>query len=119
MWRDDAYLLDMLLAARKVLKFTRGTTWDQFVNDDLVQNAVMRQIQIIGEAARKVSPQYQQGHSEIPWNQIIGMRNRLVHEYFRIIPRQVWEVVKKDIPNLVRLIEPLVAPDDGTQVNDS
>jgi uncharacterized protein with HEPN domain len=50
MWRDDAYLLDMLIAARKVREFTRDVTWEQFEDDDLVQNAVMRQIQIIGEA---------------------------------------------------------------------
>lgn len=55
MWRDDAYLLDMLLAARKVQEFTEGVGRKQFEADDLVQNAVMRQIQIIGEAARKVS----------------------------------------------------------------
>ena len=117
MWRDDAYLLDMLLAARKVLKFTRDITWDQFSADDLVQNAVMRQIQIIGEAARKVSLQYQQEHSEIPWNEIIGMRNRLVHEYFRIIPRRVWDVVEGDVPRLVRLIEPIVPPDESQMQN--
>jgi len=51
MWRDDAYILDMLLAARKVLEFTKGVDWHRFEHDDLVQNAVMRQIQIIGEAA--------------------------------------------------------------------
>ncbi|GAG12859.1 unnamed protein product [marine sediment metagenome] len=65
MWRDDAYLLDMLLAARKVREFTKNATWEQFETDDLTQNAVMRQIQIIGEAARKVSAQYQQEHPEI------------------------------------------------------
>lgn len=88
MWRDDAYLLDMLLAARKVLEFTCDITWEQFKVDDLVQNAVMRQIQII------------------------GMRNKLVHEYFRIIPDRVWDVVEKDIPELKRLVEPLVPPDE-------
>ncbi|MCU0917289.1 MAG: DUF86 domain-containing protein [Planctomycetes bacterium] len=56
MWRDDAYVLDMLLAARKVLEFTRGVDGVRFERDELVQNAVMRQIQIIGEAARMVSP---------------------------------------------------------------
>ena len=93
MWRDDAYILDMLLAARKVLEFAQGVPWEQFRRDELVQNAVMRQIQIIGEAARKVSLQYQQEHQEIPWQGIIGMRNRLIHEYFRIIPERVWDVV--------------------------
>ena len=113
MWRDDAYLLDMLLAARKVQDFTQDMTWEQFQVDDLTQNAVMRQIQIVGEAARKVSTEYQQKHPEIPWRGIIGMRHRLVHEYFRIIPERVWDVVVKDIPELIRLIEPLVPPDES------
>ncbi len=113
MWRDDAYLLDMLLAARKVCKFTQNATWEQFQTNELMQNGVMRQIQIIGEAARKVSSQYQQEHQKIPWQEIIGMRNRLVHEYFRIIPERVWDVVEKDIPELIRLIEPLVPPDEN------
>lgn len=112
MWRDDAYILDMLLAARKVRDFTQDVTWEQFQTDELMQNGVMRQIQIIGEAARKVSPRYQQTHPEIAWQGIIGMRNRLVHEYFRIIPESVWEVVQKDIPELIRVIEPLVPPDE-------
>jgi uncharacterized protein with HEPN domain len=113
MWRDDAYLLDMLLAARKVRDFTRNITREQFQKDELTQNAVMRQIQIIGEAARKVSLQYQQEHSEIQWQGIVGMRNRLVHEYFRIIPEKVWDVVEKDIPKLIQLIEPLVPPEES------
>ena len=118
MWRDDAYLLDMLLAARKVQEFTQGVGRKQFENDDLIQNAVMRQIQIIGEAARKVSLQYQQEHQEISWQGIIGMRNRLIHEYFRIIPERVWDVVEKDIPELIRLIEPLVPPDESSEAED-
>ena len=118
MWRDDAYLLDMLLAARKVQEFTQGVGRKQFENDDLIQNAVMRQIQIIGEAARKVSSQCQQTHPEIPWQGVIGMRNRLIHEYFRIIPERVWDVVEKDIPELIRLIEPLVPPDESSEAED-
>lgn len=118
MWRDDAYLLDMLLAARKVREFTEKATWDQFETDDLTQNAVMRQIQIIGEAARKVSVQYQQEHPEIPWKGIIGMRHRLVHEYFNIIPQRVWDVVAEDIPELIRLIEPLVPPEEQPRHSD-
>jgi uncharacterized protein with HEPN domain len=113
MWRDDAYVLDMLLAARKVLRFTAGIDWERFERDELVQNAVMRQIQIIGEAARKVSLQYKSDHPEVPWKAITGMRNRLVHEYFRILPDRVWEVVEKHIPVLAQLLEPLVPPEDA------
>ena len=112
MWRDDAYVLDMLLAAKKVLEFTQGVDWGRFRHDDLVQNAVMRQIQIIGEAARMVSPEYQSEHPEVPWRDMVGMRNRLVHEYFRILPGRVWDVVEKHIPELVQLLEPLVPPED-------
>jgi uncharacterized protein with HEPN domain len=115
MWRDDAYLLDMLLAARKVQQFTQGVTWNQFQGDDLLQNAVMRLIQIVGEAARKVSPEFKQAHPEIPWPGIVGMRNRLVHDYFRIEPSHVWEVIEKDLPALIPLIEPLIPPDESAE----
>jgi uncharacterized protein with HEPN domain len=115
MWRDDAYMLDMLLAARKVQSFTDRANWETFKSDDLLQNAVMHQIQIIGEAARKISLQYKDSHSEIPWQMIIGMRNRLVHEYFDIIPERVWDVVENSIPELIRFIEPLVPPDEPSQ----
>jgi len=115
MWRDDAYLLDMLLATRKVQQFTQGVTWNQFQGDDLLQNAVMRLIQIVGEAARKVSPEFKQAHPEIPWQGIIGMRNRLVHDYFRIESSRVWEVIEKDLPALIPLIEPLIPPDEPAE----
>ena len=118
MWRDDAYLLDMLLAARKIRDFTQDVGWEQFQSDELMQNGIMHLIQVIGEAARKVSLQCQQVHSQIPWQGIIGMRNRLVHEYFHIIPERIWNVVKKDIPELIRLIEPLVPPDELPGVED-
>jgi uncharacterized protein with HEPN domain len=115
MWRDDAYLLDMLLATRKVQQFTQGVTWDQFQGDDLLQNAVMRLIQIVGEAARKVSPEFKQAHPEIPWQGIVGMRNRLVYDYFRIESSRVWEVIERDLPALIPLIEPLIPPDEPAE----
>ncbi|HSN88285.1 MAG TPA: HepT-like ribonuclease domain-containing protein [Thermoanaerobaculia bacterium] len=77
-----------------------------------MQDGVMRNLQIIGEAARKVSDESRATHSGIPWTEIIGMRNRLVHEYFRIDVEKIWETARDDIPALVRLIEPLVPPED-------
>ena len=113
MWRDDAYMLDMLIAARKVENFASGVTWEKFRADELLQNAIMHQIQIIGEAARKVSREYKSAHPQISWQSIIGMRNRLVHEYFDIIPERVWDVVQNNISELIRIIEPLVPPDES------
>jgi len=106
--RDEAYLLDMLIAARKILLFTQGVTREQFDQDELLQNTVIRMLEIIGEAARNVSDGIKAIHSEIPWRQIVGMRHRLVHEYFRIDLERVWDTVEKDIPDLIRRIEPLV-----------
>ena len=111
MWRDEAYLLDILLAARKIVRFSQGYSAEKFAADEVLQHAVMRLIQIIGEAARKISPAYKEAHPQIPWTQIIGMRNRLVHEYFRVETDIVWEVVDQDIPALIPLIEPLVPPE--------
>jgi uncharacterized protein with HEPN domain len=111
MWRDEAYLLDMLLASREARQIAQGANVEQFASDRKLQLAIIHLIQIIGEAARSISPEFKQAHPEIPWNEIVGMRNKLVHEYFRIIPEKVWEAVEKDIPRLIRLIEPLVPPD--------
>jgi uncharacterized protein with HEPN domain len=69
-------------------------------------------IEIVGEAARNISTEFKATHPEIPWSGIISMRNRLVHEYFRVSSERVWEVVNKDIPALIVLIEPLVPPEE-------
>lgn len=84
MWRDEAYMLDILLAAAKIVRFSQGYDAEKFAADEVLQHAIMRLLQIIGEAARKISPAYKEAHPQIPWIQIIGMRNRLVHEYFRV-----------------------------------
>jgi uncharacterized protein with HEPN domain len=112
MQRDDAYLLDVLIAARKALKFLAGMTWEEFGRSELHQNAVMRPLEIIGEAARRVSQQTRDAHPEIPWEQMIGLRNRLIHEYFRVNLATVWDTVQNDLPRLIALIEPLVPSED-------
>ncbi len=112
MWRDEAYLLDILLAARKIRAFTAEVDESGFQTNEVLQHAVLRLIQIIGEAARKISTDFRQSHPDIPWKEIVGMRHVLVHEYFRIIPEKVWEVVDRDIPDLLVKIEPLVPPEN-------
>lgn len=109
---DEAYLLDILIAARKAIEFLEGMTWEEFARSELHQSAVMRPLEIIGEAAGRVSKQTQVAQPEIPWEQMIGMRNRLIHEYFRVDLRTVWETVQDDLPPLIDLIEPLVPAED-------
>jgi uncharacterized protein with HEPN domain len=112
MWRDDARLLDMLLAAKELSKYTEGVTLEEFDRNRLLQHAVIRLIGIVGEAARNISAEFKTAHPEISWSGIVSMWNRLVHEYFRVASDKVWEVVKKEMPELIALIEPLVPPEE-------
>jgi len=110
MWRDDARLLDILLAARKIREYTTALSRDDFERNELVQSAVMRWLTVIGEAARNVSPECQAAHADIPWSDMKGLRHHLVHEYFRIQLPVVWDTIQNDLPKLVAQIEPLVPP---------
>ena len=80
MQRDEALLLDILIAARRAIRFLDGMTWEAFQRSELHQNAVMRPLEIIGEAARRVSQDTRDAYPDIPWDQMVGMRNRLIHE---------------------------------------
>lgn len=115
MWRDDANLLDILQSAREIRELIRGITQEEFDNSRLMQHAMIRLIQIIGEAARKISDDYKKQHPEIPWHEIIGMRHRLVHDYFNINLDIVWEVINERIVELIEFIEPLVPPDSSKE----
>ena len=108
MQRDEALLLDILIAARRAVRFLGGMTWEAFEQSELHQNAVMRPLEIIGEAARRVSQDTREAHPDIPWDQMVGMRNRLIHEYFRVNLTTVWETVQDDLPPLIAQLEPLV-----------
>ena len=95
----------MLDAARSVREFTSGVTQDR-----KLQLAVERALEIIGEAARLVSPTFKTNHVEIPWKEIIGQRNVLAHEYGAINQERIWLVASRRIPELIRLLEPLLPP---------
>src|SRR5689334_19541704 len=105
--RDDtSYFLDMLIAARKIQTFIEGLSETDFNKSQLHQSAVILELLIIGEAARGISENGKTEQDEIKWDEILGMRNRLVHEYFRIKIDLVWETVKYDIPILIAQLEP-------------
>ena len=112
MQRDDsAYLLDMLLAARDALSFTEGLSYDEFALDRRTQLSVLKAVEIVGEAAALVSERTRRMHQTIPWREIVGMRNRLVHAYFDIDLPLVWDTACDDLPVLMARLEPLVPPE--------
>lgn len=93
------------------MDFAAGLTFAKFERNRLHQNAILKAIEIIGEAAARVSQETRQAHPEIPWPELIGIRNRLVHAYFDVNLQRVWETVQQDVPRLISLIEPLVPPE--------
>ncbi len=113
MWRDESWLLDILTAARRVLQYAEGHTEASFQKSQLTQDAILRQLTVIGEAAKRISPEFRTEHPDIPWRRIAGFRDVVVHEYFRVNLEEVWRIAREDVPELVRLIAPLVPPEEG------
>lgn len=100
--RDDRErLLDILEAIDRIERYAiRG--WEAFERDELLQTWMVHHIQIVGEAARKVSDGLRTAHPEVPWPQIVAMRNVLVHEYFGVDVEEVWTTVVRELPELKR-----------------
>lgn len=104
MQRDKLFLLHIRDAVVDIEKFIKGITKKEFYNNYLIQNAVIRQIEIIGEATKNLSAELKKKHSEVPWKEIAGMRDILIHEYFRVDIVAVWKVIKEDLPALKKKI---------------
>lgn len=112
MRRDDAsYLLDMLVAARDAVVFADGLSFSEFARDQRTQLAILKCVEIVGEAASRVGAETREAHPSFPWREIVGMRNRLAHAYFEIDLRLVWDTVRNDLPPLIVQLEPLVPPE--------
>jgi len=107
---DAAYLVDMLTAVDTVAEFVKGNTYSQYAGDKLLQSAVERQIEIVGEAARKVSDTFRAYHTQIPWRLIIAQRHVLAHDYGRIEHDRIWRVITLHLPELATQLRPLIPP---------
>jgi uncharacterized protein with HEPN domain len=107
---DEAFAGDILKAASSISDYTSGVTKDNFlgngIQNAIVRDAVIRQISIIGEAASKLSDAFCDMYPRIPWHQIVGMRQIVIHHYWKLDLDVVWEVATKDIPALVRQLKP-------------
>ena len=102
MSRDESlYFEDILKAAKKIQLYTAGIDYSTFIQDSMRIDAVVRNIEIIGEAAARLSPENRGLFSAVPWKEIIGMRNILIHAYFGIDYDIVWDVISTKIDNLV------------------
>jgi uncharacterized protein with HEPN domain len=110
-WRDAALLLDMRLAAEGALSFVAGLDERGFLASDLHQSAVIRKLEVLGEAAGKVSKSFCAAHAQIPWREMTGLRHRLIHGYGDVRLDIVWQVVTETLPGLIAVLRPLIPPD--------
>jgi uncharacterized protein with HEPN domain len=105
MSRDNAYLRDMLDSARAIRTYLTGVSREQFEADSEKQDAVIRRYAVIGEAARRLSAAGLQSLPDLPWRQITGMRNILIHDYDDVDAATLWDTAQADLPGLILRLE--------------
>jgi len=114
--RSDADRVNDILTATAKITERVTDTIDAFQSDEMLQVWAIHHLQVIGEAARGVSQSLKERHPEVPWPEIVALRNILVHEYFGLNMHQVWTMIQKDLPKLeepVQHIRSQIAPDSG------
>ena len=110
---DEIRLRHMVDAAREAASFAAGRTRGDLDADRQLVMALVKEIEIVGEAAARVSEATREHLPDIPWDELIGMRNRLVHAYFDVNLDIVWQTVQEDLPKLIALLELIEPPDAG------
>jgi uncharacterized protein with HEPN domain len=103
--RDRLYLRHIAAAVEKISSFTEGVAFEDFEKAELLQGAIIHQFLIIGEAANKVSYEFRDTHPHWPWRGMISMRNKLIHDYFRISLEEIWKTLQDNLPQIKNLLE--------------
>lgn len=105
---DIVYLRHILDAILRIDQYLQGIQEEEFFRNHLVQDGVIRQLEIIGEATKQISQKSREKHGHIPWKDIAGMRDKLIHDYFGVDIEQVWFTAKNDIPTFQKDIEEIL-----------
>ncbi|WP_278908478.1 HepT-like ribonuclease domain-containing protein [Leyella stercorea] len=95
--RDKSRLEHILQAIERIRRYTKGKTFDDFIADDMMYYAVVKNIDIIGEASNMLTEEFRNTHPDTPWKLVNGMRNYIVHEYFQVDNNVVWDVITGDL----------------------
>lgn len=100
---------DILEAIHKTQRYISGMSFEEFCSDDQVVDAVVRNLEVIGEAARHIPPEIESRHPDVPWGEMRGMRNVLVHEYFGVNLTILWHTVVHNLPPVIEMLEKILA----------
>ena len=113
--RDRGRLEHMMMAIDNVIEFTQNVTLEKFASDKMLFYAVVYNVQIIGEAAYKLTQEFRKAHPQLEWEDIIGLRHVLVHGYYTVKTQGIWNIVQNDIPPLREQLLAYIAefPEDG------
>jgi uncharacterized protein with HEPN domain len=109
---DSTRLQHILDSARKAVQFTQGRNRADLDTDEMLCFALIRLLEIIGEASKEVSEQFRAKNPQIAWPKMAGMRNRLIHGYFDVDPTLVWETVTRDLPPLINQLEKVIGKEE-------
>jgi uncharacterized protein with HEPN domain len=112
MQHDLIRLRHVLAAAKEAIEFAVDKTRKDLEKDRILTLAIIKSIEIIGEAASKVTEEFKSGNKNIPWDDIINMRHRLIHAYFDVNLDIVWQTVKTDLPDLIKALEEIIPPEE-------
>ena len=113
MEQDDlVYLEDIKEAINYINEYVSGLSQHDFASQKIVQDAVVRQLEIIGEATKRLSTSIRQENQQIPWKKMAGMRDRLIHGYFDVNVEEVWLTVQRDLPELQRQVNTILTKND-------
>lgn len=108
MKNDKQYLRHIIEAIESIEEYLQGVSYDKFVSNKMILDAVVRELSIIGEASKNLSDDFREEHVDIFWRQIKDMRNFLIHEYFGVNSKIVWDTCKKDLPILKKFISTIL-----------
>jgi len=106
---ESLYIADIQESCEKVLRFTEGMTYKDFVHDDLHFDAVLRNLEIIGEAVKNISEETRQNHPGVKWRKIAGFRDIVAHQYFGVNEETVWDIVENEIPALLDIVKTMLS----------
>ncbi len=105
---DREFILDMLIACEKIMKYTQNITYEDFYNNDMIIDAVLRNIEILGESAKNVSENLKSKYNEVEWREIARTRDKIIHFYFGIDLSIIWDIITVDMPNLQEKLKRII-----------